>query len=294
LQLVGSKSHGARSQDDEKLDMKIVQVLNPTDKYQPSYSLTNAQRPQKLLKLKEGKLDQAAEEVDMEIVNLADELSPASYGVSCTSNFCSGKSVRLPKRKPGFSYSNGQQPDLPFLHKADIDDHIFHSGNSDHEGDFHSPSVLLNADVDYGDPFESYQKNHSLTPSPYVSVSVEAAMSGLSDPAGPRTPAPRVDLSFENRVFDFSAFNEQPEEQFAFSSPLTHAGLKRPRSGTPELPQRKCRRIQKVELIMNEKSSVQESEPLKPDAQQRSTPAWVDEFDAALINDLKGIVDFVD
>jgi hypothetical protein len=198
---------------------------------------------------------------------------------------------------PGLSYSSGQQPDLQFLHKAETDDHIFHSGNSDHEGDFPSPSVLLNADVDHGDPFESYQKNHTPTPSPYddVSGSLEVAMTGFNDPAGPRTPAPRVDLSFENRVFDFAAFNEQPDEQVAFSSPLMHASLKRPRSVTHELPQRKCRRLQKVELIMKEKSSVQESEPLKPeDAQQRSTPAWVAEFDAALINDLKGIVDFVD
>lgn len=120
------------------------------------------------------------------------------------------------------------------------------------------------------------------------SESPGAAVADFYDVEDPSTPAPKASSSFENGVFDFSAFSDQPIEEDMSPGHLKKDLFKRQRSLTPELTHIKCRRVTKDNPSMEEPELVGEGAP------QRSTPAWVDEFDSALIDDLRGIVDFVD
>jgi ATP-dependent DNA helicase HFM1/MER3 len=227
-------------------------------------------------------------------------------------------SVRLPKQKPQFSYASGHEPDLPFLRKSEVanDDDIFDPGQSDEE--FPSPSALaayLKGDSD--DPFESgniaYEEATSTGQDDSLQ-SLEAGMLGLEEPVIRRLPTPKVNSSFVNGVFDFDAFDEKYGEPERFSSPLMRDSRKRERSQSPVLPEAKLRRVANQEpeaspLIRtsdNQESSATSEIPkvesrrvvkqqlAQQATQQRSVPAWVDEFDAELIESLIGIVDFVE
>lgn len=216
-----------------------------------------------------------------------------SYEHENLSPYGNGKPVRLPKQKPRFSYASGQQPELLFLHGMETDDDSFHYNNVSEEGDFSSPSALLNVENDTEFPFESaVQDNHHMQ---YEFPESSEAATGVEELSEPVTPAAKVDSSFENGVFDFAAFIEQPHlvEEDPFSSPLMETSLKRTRPLTPEPPRINCRRVKMGDAATNA-GDAQGSESIKQGTQERSTPAWVDEFDPALIDGLKGIVDFVD
>ncbi|CAG8956625.1 hypothetical protein HYFRA_00011936 [Hymenoscyphus fraxineus] len=124
--------------------------------------------------------------------------------------------------------------------------------------------------------------------------SLEAGMLELSDPmiSALESTSPKLTSSFANGVFDFDSF---PEEDHGKKStpcysahqiinaeptvllPDAKASLKRERSPAPETTEVKHRRI------------VKDQAPAMP-----SLPAWVSEFDAELINALKGYVEFVE
>jgi ATP-dependent DNA helicase HFM1/MER3 len=242
------------------------------------------------LRPKKSKYDQEDDDAEPEIIDLADELPTVSYGD--LSPYDNGKPVRLPKQKPRFSYASGQQSELQFLQGVETDDDAFHSNDMSQEEDFPSPSAMLNVEGDAGFPFEGNVQDNRHIPFDLPEGS-EAATAGFDELSEPVTPATRVDLSFENGVFDFAAFNEPPPpvEGDPFSSPLMQTSLKRPL--TPEPPRINCRRVKRGDTTTNA-GDAQGSESVKQGTQQRSTPAWVDEFDPALIDDLRGIVDFVD
>lgn len=230
---------------------------------------------------------------DPEMVDLVDDLPSLSYENLSPSDYHSESSVRLPKQKPKFSYASGEQANLSFLNIAGPNDDPFDFEDGSYE-DFPSPSALLNMEgTSYH--LESGAKDTIPIP-PGFFESPEAAVSGFDDPTEPITPAPVINSSFENGVFDFSAFDDEPGEQGVFSSPLMQPSLKRPRPPTPDLVQLRCSRVKRGEMLNGEEMSTQEEGKLlkEESIQHRSTPAWVDEFDQDLIHDLRGIVDFVD
>lgn len=273
------------------------------------YLLANSQISKGQMKLKEHKSSHSDQD-DVEVIDLAEELPPVTDTDLAPRDYRkfqslhtkvqkeNEKPVRLPKQKPGFSYASGQQPNLQFLHKPKTDDDMFDSWGFTQEEDFPSPSALTKGEGNRSDPFEIESITHEkATPSSMRDgsfESLEAAMLGLHDSERPKTPTPKIDLSFENGVFDFSSFNDQPEQREIFSSPSMQTSLKRPLSLTPEMPEMKYRRVKKDESITKD-LTITQPEPIEhEETQQRTIPAWVDEFDSALINDLKGIVDFVD
>jgi ATP-dependent DNA helicase HFM1/MER3 len=238
----------------------------------------------------------------------------------------SDTSVRLPKQKPQFSYASGNEPDLPFLRKPNAGD-VFDSGDSAGEEDFPSPSALLRRDENIDDPFESGNISYeNVTPISSLQddsfESFQEGMFGLEETATPRPPTPKVNSSFANGIFDFEAFDEKHGEPEMYSSPLMRESRKRERSLSPVSPGFKHRRVAKEEpktsspmrdLGQKERSSVPELPELEcrrvkkdelreettqksgqQSTQQRPVPAWVDEFDANLIESLMGFVDFVD
>jgi ATP-dependent DNA helicase HFM1/MER3 len=260
------------------------------------------------MKLKERKSSHSDQE-DVEVIDLAEELPPVTDTDLAPRDYRklqslhttkeNEKPVRLPKQKPGFSYASAQQPNLPFLRKPKTDDDMFDSWEFAQEEDFPSPSALTKGEGNSSDPFEIDLITHEkATPTSSMRdgslESLEAAMLGLDDSERLKTPTPKIDLNFENGVFNFSAFNDQPEQREIFSSPSMQTSLKRPLSLTPEMPEMKYRRVKKDESTTKD-PMITQIEPIEhKETQQRTVPPWVDEFDSALINDLKGIVDFVD
>lgn len=211
--------------------------------------------------------------------------------------------MRLLKGEPGFSYASGREPELPFLYEVKTCSELVDYEDSAQEGDLPSLSLLLEEKRGSNDPIRAdHLRVEEPTPASTFAFddsleSLEAAMAELEDPSRPRTPMPRVDSSFENGIFDFAAFsNRKDDKQELFSSPLMRESFKRQRSFTPELPHAKYPRVQSGETPMttNESSSNNVGLVQPGDMQLRSTPAWVDEFDCELVNELKGIVDFVD
>jgi ATP-dependent DNA helicase HFM1/MER3 len=212
----------------------------------------------------------------------------------------SDKTVRLPKKKPGFSYASGREPHLPFLHKHEKFAEGFDSADS---GDDELPSPFALAgnpdQLQAQDAFESFDLQ---VEDPVASsfpdnsqASLEAGMLELAEPAMIDPAGSQVDSSFANGVFDFDAFAtsaETPEksvipppkkkvpEKESASTPIVKESLKRERSTTSELQDVKHRRVTKDELV---------SQPIQP-----TVPDWVNDFDSDLINELKGFVDFVD
>lgn len=198
----------------------------------------------------------------MEVIDLAEELSPVPYSKIAPREYHklhnlyasvqkdnSGSLVRLPKQKPQFVYASGYQPDLSFLRKTDPenDDEILCSGESDGEEVFPSPSALaayLKGDSD--DPFESGYIHTSSIQDPSLE-SLEAGMLGLDEPMPFGPPTPRANSSFANGVFDFDAFNEKYAEPEVYSSPLMRDSRKRDRSRSPALPETKHRRFSQEE-----------------------------------------------
>jgi ATP-dependent DNA helicase HFM1/MER3 len=230
-------------------------------------------------------------------------------------------SMRLPKQKPQFSYASGNEPDLPFLRKHNAND-VSYSGDSAGEEDFPSPSALLRGEYNIADLFESGNVSYKNT-TPTSSLqddsleSLEDGMRGLDETVIVRPPTPKINSNFANGFFDFEAFEEMHGEPARYSSPLMRESRKRERSLSPvspgfkhrqipkegpktsppfrelsstlELPEVECRKVKKKELggKSTEKNSQQST-------QQRAVPAWVDEFDADLIESLMDVVDFVD
>jgi ATP-dependent DNA helicase HFM1/MER3 len=257
--------------------------------------LTKIQQSRGQLKLRTSKLELQDYGADFEMIDLVDQPPPHSYDNLSPNRYDNERPVRLSKHKPKFPYASGQQPNLPFLDNTESDDNLINFEGPSQEEDFPSPSALFNTEDGSGFPFDSAMIDVApICTNP--SDRSEAAISTFDDSAEPSTPGPVISSSFENGVFDFSAFNDTSGEQDVFSSPLMQSSLKRPRPLTPEPQQVKCCRVKKGDTIGKaEQKSRSHAKPLKDqDTQQRSIPAWVDEFDQALIDELKGIVEFVD
>lgn len=229
------------------------------------------------------------------MIDLADQTSPQLYDNLSLNGYDNKQPVRLPKQTPKFSYTSGQQPNLLFLDNTQSNNSLVNFENQSQEEDLPLPSALFNAEDDAGFPFDGVLTDAApICTNP--SDCPEAAISAFEDSAEAITPDPVISSSFENVIFDFSAFNDPPGEQDVFSSPLMQSSLKRPRPLTPEPQQVKCHRVRKGDTISTEERiSLSDANNLNHEnSQQRSIPAWVDEFDQALIDELKGIVEFVD
>jgi ATP-dependent DNA helicase HFM1/MER3 len=276
----------------------------------------------------------------VETIDLADSLSPVPYSKvaprehrklhnlheSVQKNE-SDASVRLPKRKPQFSYASGAEPDLPFLRNSQSgkEDGMFDAEVSD--DDLPSPSnmaAFLKGDSD--DPFKSGSITYNEpTPTSFGQddslESLEAGMLALEEPVQSRVSTPKVDASFANGVFDFDAFDDEYGEAIQYSSPLMRDSRKRERSRSPTLPKTKHRRVAKEPLVEEPKTTppikssdpesytmsdvpeieskgIKKQEPTQSNTQQavdeRRVPDWVGEFDSELIDSLMGIVDFIE
>jgi ATP-dependent DNA helicase HFM1/MER3 len=228
------------------------------------------------------------------MIDLVDDDPSSSHEHLSHSDYNNEKSVRLPKKKPKFSYASGQQPNLTFLSELESTVDPLGFDDETQEDDLPSPSALFNIPDDTDFPFDRIETDpaHIATDAP---ESPEAARSAFDEPVEPKTPARGVSSSFENGVFDFSAFNDDSGERQVYSSPPMQSSLKR-RLLSPAPTQVKCRRVNDMVMIgSNEPVSQGDSITCKFDAPQpRSTPAWLDDFDQDLINSLKGIVEFVD
>jgi ATP-dependent DNA helicase HFM1/MER3 len=259
------------------------------------------------IKLKDETLSDSA---DAEVIDLAEVVSPASYAklaprdhrklYTLHTSAQPDKAIRLPKKKPGFSYASGKEPYLPFLHKSENIADSFASADSE-DDEFPSPSAMAPTSLDRilsPDPFESFNlQEENAAPSSFPDnsqASLEAGMLELADTATIDVPSPQVDSSFANGFFDFDAFEERnktPKKPIISPpikdkrgpplAPIMKDPLKRDRSATPKLCPVKHRRLT-------------EDEPVLRLTQAAAIPDWVNDFDPDLINELKGFVDFVD
>lgn len=252
-----------------------------------------------------------SDENHIEIVDLAEgrpevlyeELAPRDYRKlhSLHTRVQQDKPFRMPKIDPTFSYSSSEQPDLPFLRSHGEDRDPSEAGYGDNE-DFPSPSRLnQTGDTLSKDTMIEHAYKHqldALEDSLYDDSidDLEAGMIGLGDSMALAEVPSELNLSFDNDIFDFNAFDEQNssigrhnsvyfegKKEDEDTSPNVGLNLphKRARSTSPDMKESKIVRY-------TEKPKYQENTPVS------STPSWVDEIDPDIIDGLKGFVDFVD
>jgi ATP-dependent DNA helicase HFM1/MER3 len=254
---------------------------------------------------------------DVEIIDLANELSPVPYPSLGPRDYRKlhsphtsvqkdkeEKSIRLPKQKPTFSYTTDELPDLPFLRKSEKNDDSI--SDFDLDEDFPSPSELVRRSEDdlvpESDALETgvaiYQQALPSS-SDHGDCLDGVGVIRLAKLVALKSSTPKPDLTFDNSVFDFAAFHDPSENEDrlinplmsellsgegASSSPLTRqdpVATKRERSPSPEITDIKHRRVTKTDSP-------------QPVPRLSSVPAWVNEFDSELIDGLKDFVDFVD
>jgi ATP-dependent DNA helicase HFM1/MER3 len=254
---------------------------------------------------------------DVEIIDLAKELSPVPYSSlgprdyrklhSLHTSVQKGKeekSIRLPKQKPTFSFTTDEPPDLPFLRKSEKNDDSISVFDLDE--DFPSPSALvrrseddLMPELDALETGVAVYQQALPSSSDHGDCLDEVRVVRLAKLVALKPSTPKPDLAFDNSVFDFAAFHDPGESEDrlinplmsellsgegASSSPLTRqdpVATKRERSPSPEITDIKHRRVAKTDLP-------------QPVPRLSSVPAWVNEFDSELIDGLKDFVDFVD
>ena len=176
--------------------------------------------------------------------------------------------------------------------------------------------------VSYEEAFQSSAVNGSLG-------TLGAEMLDMDVPVPFRLPTPKVNSSFANGIFDFDAFEEEHGQPDEYSSPLMSASRKRELSRSPPPPDAKHRRLSRVAesnsavkakqqdhaqsevpVVESRRIKIQDlveppsvtdhlknSDSPQPETKQctqRAFPDWVNEFDADLIKNLMGVVDFVD
>lgn len=214
------------------------------------------------------------------------------------------KPLRLPKQKAQFSYTNGEEPDLPFLNgKSEVQ-----ADDLDSDSDFPTFSKVLSENQNSPSAptgFHGEQPNFSSQVDDSLE-SLEEAMIGMEDSMRlQKSPTPKVDSGFANEVFNFAAFDDNPEEDEGYTSPLMQRGTnKRSHSTTPEVSGVKYRRLKKDEsatakdtfLITNRslKEPVETEPVIQDDPYPQSHPSWVNEMDPSFIDSLKDFVDFID
>jgi ATP-dependent DNA helicase HFM1/MER3 len=253
---------------------------------------------------------------DVEIIDLATELSPVPYSSLGPRDYRKlhslhtsaqkdneEKAIRLPKQKPTFSYTTNELADLPFLKSKKNDDSV---SDFDLDEEFPSPSTLVRRNEDA--PMLEFEFSETGVPIYQQALTSSSdhrdcfdgvGMVGLAKSIAPESSTPETELSFGDEAFDFAAYHDPSENEDrlinplmselrsvegASSSPLTRqdpVATKRERSPSPEITDIKHRRVTKTELP-------------QPVPRLSSVPAWVNEFDSELIDGLKDFVDFVD
>ena len=279
------------------------------------------------------------------VIDLADTLSPVPYSKLAEREYRKlqklhtsvqeDKNVRISKKMPQYSYTNRSTPDLPFLKESQTEDNQFYSIDDDPffalDDDLPMPSAFEGSNqITHGpvnvslDSYSGGKATSSITDDSIESL--EAAMLDLNDPMVTVTsPKHRANASFENKVFDFEAFDEgAPREGMnyeLFSSPLMRdartrsqsphqtsqknqnvslspQSLKRIGSFSPERLSAKHRRVNMEERFDKEEAITDEPGDKKSvnqdEADRQSRPAWVDEMDPEIIQSLIGIVDFIE
>ncbi|KAI9052221.1 hypothetical protein LZ554_003579 [Drepanopeziza brunnea f. sp. 'monogermtubi'] len=265
---------------------------------------------------------------DVEIINLADVLSPVSYSKMAPRDYRKlhelhtsiqpDKASQRLTQKPKFSYADGISPDLPFLNNGQASiSKPSDSVQGKYHNEFPSPTALLRGldekeFFDIGsddDPFtevpitprdliSAASRNLGTTPNQPTSYpdlprdATGIAPLSLPEPISVKPSTPKVASSFYNDVFDFAAFendvdivsnpaspsaDKQQHQVSSSGSGINRA--KRPLSAYSS-PETKHRRVTHVTPAKISNASV--------------VPDWVNDFDASLIDGLKGFVDFVD
>lgn len=277
----------------------------------------------KLKLKKEG--SQRIDEDELEVIDLADIYEPPYSQLASRdyqklhklhTSIQEDRPLRMMQQTPTFKYGSGKSPTLPFapidsddglddLELPSPSDLVKHSGPNvvsptpikrKFRSNLELPSpITMREQYDDGDPFEeeyvAYQRpapeSHTHDDLP---TSFDAPMNKYSGSfmAVPGQGSPKLTSSFADGVFDFASFPEPNHytkgsfQGMAQESPPVipqsiHATFKREGSPTPEDIEVKRRRVIKDEI------------PHSP-----MLPAWVSEFDSALIDEFKDFVDFVD
>lgn len=219
------------------------------------------------------------------------------------------KSIRLPKRKPQFSYTSGKQPELPFLkgQKEIIKDQFDFDELSGDEFPTTTELAGNSQDASRSEDYEnsSGTQKAKLQASTYDNDSLkdlEAGMVEFDEDFVAPAPTPTPRQSFAERLFDFDAFDdvigrfgEEPSESKAAISSMVEQTRESESSATAEAEEQ-ATRATSLEADIEEVKfrRVTQAEQVQESAAAGNLPEWVNEFDAELIDSLKDYVDFVD
>ncbi|KAG9245580.1 Sec63 Brl domain-containing protein [Calycina marina] len=278
---------------------------------------------------------------DTETINLADSHLPVPYSNLAPRKYRKlhnlhtkvqeDKNVRVSQQKPRFEYASGKKADLTFMKDSHLDDDDDPFGTI--EDDLPPLDSLIGKQHRAANGLKPCEDGlpigNNATSMENESASIDAAMMELDDnmiTSLRKSPMPQLDESFENRLFDFEAFDDGSHKKDTndegFSSPLLQHTLarsqspqqvsrrrrsvtnpplpmKRPRSPSPiAASEVKCRRLTKEEREV--KAEAIQEEPIKlevattQEAEKPPYPSWVSEMDQEFIESLSGIVTFVD
>ena len=247
--------------------------------------------------------------------------------------------MRISKQKPQYSYTSGNTPDLPFLKNSQTEEDPLYSIDNDPffslDDDLPSPSTFIRmkqSSRETVDPSSELHPARDLISSMADDSvrNIEAVMLDVDEPmVGRNSSKLKVDASFENRIFNFEAFdngpqnedglqNKETEDEISTSSCMRYAcarsqsprqnlwreqpvspslqSQKRLSSLSPDRVDVKHQRVSTKQRADRKEAAKDESfnlaVPDEPDRQRR--PAWVDEMDPEIIQSLLGIVDFVE
>ena len=244
----------------------------------------------------------------IEIIDLADGapsipysgLAPRAYRQSNSPHRSvqEDKFVRLPKC-PKFSYSSGEKPDFRFLCQTAKDD-PFDEGIDD--DDFPSPSELCPT----SEEASRKQLKTMIDLQYHEPVLTEPSRNGAPNDYNPETDqiddscdftegtAPVTTTSFANDIFDFNAFDDYQSSGLETSSYLPNASSGRGLSPNAIFHETRKRKRSPSPELGRGHFTTDCQDANKESAQHASTPGWVDNFDAEIVDGLKGIVEFID
>lgn len=253
---------------------------------------------------------------DVEFIDVPEEISPVLYASLAPREYRKlhalhssvqkdkETSIRIPKRKPQFSYDGSTQPELPFLQqKSKVNDDFDYGSLSD--DDFPTTTQLAGM-AGSARKSKSYNKSASSGESKSADSIFDDDDSlpiiEVSAPAPSEVPVTRDETlalreSFVEDVFDMNASDDEEEDLGGRSAPASSSRVSAveieahgTEGGEPtrettlehDIEEVKHRRISQVE-------QTQEDTPATA-----SFPSWVNEFDADLIDQFKDYVDFID
>lgn len=261
----------------------------------------------------------ATELNNVEVVDLADRLSPVRYEnvvprdykkLHALHNSVQGgrdSSIRvLPKSKQTYSRASGSQQDTP-----DREDNkgLFRFDEVSSDGEFPSLSEVT-GEVDHETPSDRSNRRRNTPTQPDVDdtfedESLDAGMMELDNPVPPHVESPKMSSSFRKGVFDFDAyatihFDERDLIDDEYEDRTSSSAKESPNTNHTE------RSPEKLEVLPDPSFF---DEAFEPDANHRrdlvkaeearaagksDVPAWVNEMDPSLINFFGDSVEYLD